>query len=204
MQRGHTANDTGRDWVKRTLAADGIRVHEFEFAGQAPGENLGCPVTFSHIDAKVAPVDEYTLMWCADERPSDGMLKLFEENDWKLIEAPKRYGCASPLDATARGIHLNFFCHGPSRAFVEATETNLIKTMREEGIDVVAVPYAPCYMYGGSLHCWTLDISRDGGMKSYFRTFDEEEERMATKKERLAEKAELDEPPTSRPRTVEQ
>jgi len=182
-QSAHTANDTGRDWIKRTLAPDGIRVHEFTFADQS-ASCLGCPISFVHIDAKITPVDEYTMLWCAAERPSDDMFKLFRENEWKLLEMPVRYACTSPLDATGPGIHLNMLAAGPSRMFVEASETAMIKQMREEGIDVIPVPYAPCYMYGGGLNCWTLDISRDGHAKSYFPTLDEQAERLEAKEER--------------------
>ena len=85
VQDSHTANQMGIEWIRRTLASDGIRVHQFEFE----------TATFSHIDAKITPISEDTMLWCAEERPSDSMFKLFKENEWNLLEMPKRQSCVS-------------------------------------------------------------------------------------------------------------
>merc|ERR1712096_226405 len=167
MQSQHTANDIGMEWLRRTLAADGIRVQEFEFEQSV----------FSHIDAKITPVNEFQMVWTQAERPSENMFQLFKQNEWQMIEAPARYACCSKRDQAGLGIHLNMLAAGPGRMFVEESEIGLIKTLREEGVDCIPVRYAPCYAFGGGLNCWTLDISRDGHRKSYFATLDEQEER---------------------------
>ena len=52
----------------------------------------------------------------------------------------------------------------------------MIKSLREEGVDVIPLKFAPCYRYGGGLNCFTLDVCRDGSMKNYFPTLDHLEE----------------------------
>lgn len=167
MQDAHTANKRGFEWCKRTLAADGIRLHEFKFEHS----------TFSHIDAKITPVDEDTLLWTAAERPSKEMFALFKENEWKMIECPARQRCTSTADQTGPGIHLNMLVIAPSRVMMDSSEKALAKVLDAEGIDYVPVDMASCYAYGGGLNCWTLDMVRDGHMKSYFPTLDVAAER---------------------------
>ena len=54
------------------------------------------------------------------------------------------------------------------KIIVEKTEKNMINFLREEGFDVIEVGFRDCYKFGGSFHCATCDIHRDGRLKSYF------------------------------------
>lgn len=173
MQTCHTANMKGFEWVKRTLAADGVRVHHFDFEED----------TYVHLDGKIAPVCENTLLYTSADRPTEKMLQLFKENEWNLIEAGTRESCVSRSDMCGLGIHMNMFALGPNKIVVEANEKKLIKQMRDEGIDVIPQDYSICYQWGGGLNCWTLDTVRDGDCKSYFPTFDVDAERQEAKRE---------------------
>jgi glycine amidinotransferase len=170
-QDAHTMNTAGIDWVKRTLSRDGIRVHTLEWEDS--------DMKFSHLDAKITPVDEDMLLWTMAEAPSQKQLNFFQENDWKTIEVPKRQICASRNDLTGKGIHLNMLTISPSTVIVEGGETNLIKCLREEGVDCIPLKFAPAYRYGGGLNCFTLDVHRDGNMKSYFPTLERDTEDVA-------------------------
>lgn len=141
---------------------------------------MGKPdVSFSHLDAKITPVDEDMLLWTMAEAPSQKTLNLFRENDWKTIEVPARQICTSKNDLTGRGIHLNMLAISPSTVIVEAGEQNLINCLREEGVDCIPIKFAPAYRYGGGLNCFTLDVHRDGNMKSYFPTLERDTESSA-------------------------
>lgn len=171
-QDAHTMNTAGIDWVKRTLARDGIRVHVMDWERT---EEHPVP-SFSHLDAKITPIDEDMILWTRREAPSEKQLNFFQENDWKTIEVPERMICTSKNDLTGTGIHLNMLALSPSTVIVEAGETNLIKCLREEGVDCIPLKFAPAYRYGGGLNCFTLDVHRDGNMKSYFPTLDRDTE----------------------------
>eukprot|EP00397_Hematodinium_sp_SG-2012_P022839 GEMP01023693.1.p1 GENE.GEMP01023693.1~~GEMP01023693.1.p1 ORF type:complete len:410 (+),score=75.65 GEMP01023693.1:76-1230(+) len=177
-QDAHTMNTAGIEWVSRALRDDGIRVHTMEW-DSAVNEYP----SFSHLDAKISPVDDDMLIWTQREAPSQKQLNFFRENDWKVIEAPPRSMCVSAQDMTGQGIHLNMLALAPSKVVVEEGETQLIKTLREEGIDCIPIKFAPAYRYGGGLNCFTLDVTRQGRMKSYFPALDHLEERKRPREE---------------------
>ena len=54
------------------------------------------------------------------------------------------------------------------RVCVEASETTTIKKFEEWGFKVVKVPFRHFLPFGGSFHCATVDIRREGELKSYF------------------------------------
>jgi glycine amidinotransferase len=194
-QNAHTTNLAGIDWVRRTLARDGLRVHQLEWEST----DLHPVTSFSHLDAKITPVDEDMLLWTRKEAPTEKQLNLFKENDWKIIEIGDRQQCTSINDQTGPGIHLNVLTISKSVVIVEAGETNMIKTLREEGVDVIPLKFAPCYRYGGGLNCFTLDVCRDGSMKNYFPTLDHLEESNKMNID-VSSAAADDELPSKRPR----
>lgn len=171
-QDAHTMNTRGIEWVSRTLKHDGLRVHTMDWAIT---EEHQYP-SFSHLDAKITPVDEDMLLWSSGEQLSEKQLNFFKENEWKLMECAPRQQCVSLEDQCGRGINLNMLVISPSTVMVEEGEHKLIKSLREEGIDCIPLKFAPAYRYGGSLNCYTLDIYREGNCKSYFPTLDRLEE----------------------------
>ena len=44
----------------------------------------------------------------------------------------------------------------------------MIKQMEGFGMDVIPVPFRDAYAFGGSLHCATTDVYREGGCEDYF------------------------------------
>merc|ERR1712187_424646 len=109
--------------------------------------------------------------------PTKEMRDLFKENEWNLVDAGVREGCRSTSDQCAPGIHLNVLAIAPRVVIVEASEKKLITSLREEGCDVITLPFSAAYPWGGSLNCFTLDIYRHGpAAKSYFPTLDRKAE----------------------------
>jgi len=173
-----TANHLGRDWVRRELCASGLRVQDAEFE----------EFHFSHIDARLTPVDEGLAFYSAGDPPSKAMKDLFKENEWNLLDAGVREGCRSTSDNCAPGIHLNVCTIAPRVMIVEESEKKLISLFREEGCDVIPIPFSAAYPWGGSLNCFTLDIYRHGpAAKSYFPTLDRKAEQDEAKAEAAAE-----------------
>lgn len=173
-----TANRTGREWVKRELAASGLRVQDAEFE----------EFHFSHIDARLTPVDVGLAFHSSSDKPSEGMLKLFKDNEWNLIDAGNRQDCRSTSDNCSPGIHLNVLTIAPGVCIVEENEKKLIDLLKSEGCDVITLPFSAAYPFGGSLNCFTLDIYRHGpAAKSYFPTLDRKAEKDDAKAEAHAE-----------------
>lgn len=163
-----TANDLGRDWVRRELSASGLRVHDFDFH----------EFHFSHLDGRFTPIDEGLALHSSMDPPSKATQALFKENEWNLIDCGNRSDCRSSGDNCAPGIHLNILTIRPKVMIVEEREKKLIEVLRAEGCDVIPIPFSACYQFGGALNCFTLDIYRDGPTaKSYFPTLEQAAER---------------------------
>ena len=44
----------------------------------------------------------------------------------------------------------------------------MIKQMESFGMNVIPVPFRDVYAFGGSLHCATTDVYREGDCEDYF------------------------------------
>ena len=56
----------------------------------------------------------------------------------------------------------------PTTICVEASEEKMIRQMENFGMTVVPVPFRDVYAFGGSLHCATTDVYREGECEDYF------------------------------------
>jgi glycine amidinotransferase len=63
---------------------------------------------------------------------------------------------------------MNTLSLGPNTVCVEAHELKYIDQLTKLGIEVVEVPYEKAEPFGGSLHCTTLDVYREGKCEDYF------------------------------------
>lgn len=65
-------------------------------------------------------------------------------------------------------ISMNIFSLGPKTVFVEAHETAYCEQLDKLGFEVAPIPYDKVDPLGGTLHCTTLDIYREGKCEDYF------------------------------------
>ena len=86
MQTGGYSNERGFSWLRRILRKEGLQLHKMTFAKGT---------SYYHLDAKFSAIDEGTVLYNADDLPSPEILAFFKENDWNLIEAPRRMVCVS-------------------------------------------------------------------------------------------------------------
>ena len=64
---------------------------------------------------------------------------------------------------------MNVMSITPSKIVVEENEKPMIDFLENEiGLDVIPVPFRNVFEFGGSLHCSTWDVRRNGGRKSFF------------------------------------
>ena len=100
--------------------------------------------------------------------------KLFKINDWEMIP------CARPVHDVQITMGALTERHGPSwlsantlsldpkTIVVESRETAYQEQLNTLGFEVVPLPYAETYAFGGSFHCSTVDVCREGGCEDYF------------------------------------
>jgi glycine amidinotransferase len=63
---------------------------------------------------------------------------------------------------------VNTFSIDPKNVCVEANETKYMDKLDKLGFDVIPVPFADVYPFGGGLHCATVDVHREGNCEDYF------------------------------------
>ena len=160
-------NKAGFDWVRRYLKLLGVRVHEARFSRKG-----GMPW---HIDGMLMPLKPGLCMYCPDNGPLiPQMDELFRINDWEMV------ACAKPV----HDIHITVGAlaerHGPSwlsantlsldpkTICVEINETAYAEQLNKLGFEVVPLHYAETLAFGGSFHCTTVDVFREGGCEDYF------------------------------------
>lgn len=156
------SNEFGAEWLRRHLGP-GFRIHRIRFREANP----------THIDTTLVPVRP-GLVLINPQRPCiDGMMKLFRANDWQIVEAPPsvRSGRAPSRDVS-NWISMNILMLDPQTALVEQAEIPTIKLLQSLGCEVISLPFDRVYAFGGSFHCCTADIRREGTLQSYFPTLD--------------------------------
>lgn len=156
------SNAFGAAWLARHLGPQ-FRLHTIAFQEHAP----------VHIDATFVPIRP-GLVLTNPERPcANGMLELFRDNDWRLVDAPPsvRSGRAPSRDVS-NWISMNILMLDEYTAIVEAAEEPTMALLRALGCEVIPCTFDRVYAFGGGLHCATCDIRRDGTLKSYFPSLD--------------------------------
>ena len=100
---------------------------------------------------------------------SNEQRNIFENNKWKIIEAePSIHNSPPPMCYSSIWLSMNVLILNPKTICVEASETKMIKQMENLGMTVVPVPFRDAYAFGGSLHCATTDVYRQGECEDYF------------------------------------
>ena len=166
---GAATNRAGLDWLKRYFGAKGIRVHEARWSATKP------PYITGHIDVTLLPLRPGLAVHNPTRPMSEELSKLFKMNDWQVIEAAEpthHYDHKIDLWGHPEGgpswISMNTLSLGPNTVCVEAHELKYIDQLTKLGFEVVEVPYQKAEPFGGSLHCTTLDVYREGNCEDYF------------------------------------
>jgi len=156
------SNNFGAEWLGRHLGPD-FRIHRIVFREALP----------THIDTTLVPVRPGLVLVNPDRPCTNGKMDLFEKNDWQIVAAPVsvRNGAAPSRDVS-NWISMNILMLDPRTAIVEEAEKPMIELMRQLGCEVIPCPFDRVYPFGGSFHCCTADIRRDGKVESYFPSLD--------------------------------
>lgn len=162
VQESMTTNRAGIDWLRRHLEPRDLRVRPLHF-----------PLDLfpSHIDCTFVPLRP-GLVLVNPERPlRDGEERLFRDNHWELVEAPMPVLSDPEMPTycqSSKWLSMNILSLSPETVICEAQEQPLQDLLDKLGFEVLTVPFRNVYEFGGSLHCATWDIRRDGAREDYF------------------------------------
>jgi glycine amidinotransferase len=145
------------DWLERHLAGR-YRVHRMH------------RLTANHIDSMVLALRPGTLLV---RHP--GVTEHLPEplRGWDIITAPEPHESSFPtyddddLVLTSPYIDLNVLSVSPDTVLVNEACPQLMRTLERHGFTAVPVRHRHRRLFGGGLHCFTLDTVRDGGPEDY-------------------------------------
>jgi glycine amidinotransferase len=145
------------DWLERHLAGR-IRIHRIY------------GLTANHVDSMVLALKPGTLLVRSKEVRSFLPKPL---QKWDMIVAPPPEPSDFPtysdneLILTTPFIDLNVLSVAPDLVLVNESGRGLIRTLERHGFTVVPVRHRHRRLFGGGLHCFTLDTVRDAGAEDY-------------------------------------
>jgi glycine amidinotransferase len=161
IQHSAPTNKAGLDWFKRHFESRGFRVHVLGFAGT--------PQPW-HIDVTLVPLRPGLLVVNPSYPPLvPEFLELFRMNDWEVVEAVPPSGARQPpYSMCHESLGYNVLSLDPKTVLVEANEVGFAEQLDGLGFDVIPVEFIDVSMFGGALHCATVDVERAGGLEDYF------------------------------------
>jgi glycine amidinotransferase len=155
VQRSHVTNMMGITWLKQHLGEQ-YRVHIVKFKDLNP----------MHIDASLVPLKP-GLALINPIRPPE-QPEMFKKAGWELVETATP---ATPdywqLPIASKWISMNILSLDTERIIVERQEEPTQKLLQNLGFKVIPVDFRHFYSFGGSFHCATCDIRRDGKLEEY-------------------------------------
>ncbi|MFF0834940.1 MULTISPECIES: glycine amidinotransferase [unclassified Streptomyces] len=166
VQESMTTNRAGIKWITRHLEPQGFRVHPVHF-----------PLDFfpSHIDATFIPLRPGLILTNPDRPIRDGEEKMFLANDWEFVEAPQPSLTNDEMPTycqSTKWVSINVLSLSPTKIVCEESEKALQELLSKLGFEVFPVPFRNVYEFGGSLHCATWDVRREGTREDYFPNLD--------------------------------
>jgi glycine amidinotransferase len=164
------------DWLKRYFGSKGIRFHHVLWGTEGSMRKAGW-FGGGHIDVLLLPFRP-GLFIHNPEKPiaTPELLQLIKQNDWEIVDAappthvyPNKissWGASGTPDVS--WISMNTLSLDEKSVFVEAHELVYIDQLTKLGFEVIPIPYDKAEIFGGSLHCTTIDVYREGPCVDYF------------------------------------
>lgn len=158
VQHGFTTNQRGIEWLRRQFPKHRVRAINF------PGDPY--PV---HIDCTLVPLQPGLVLSNPDRPLPAEHRAWFERNDWRVVEAARPAHVQSPpLCYSSTWLSMNVLVLDPKTVCVEASEVAQAEQLDQLGMRVIPVELRDAYPFGGSLHCCTADVWREGSLMDYF------------------------------------
>jgi glycine amidinotransferase len=157
VQRSHVTNKTGIEWLRRHLGNE-YRIHEVK---------TKCRQSM-HIDTTFMPMAPGKLLYNPQFLDYQEIPE-FVRKQWDIFE------CPTPVITdwqkkipVSQWINMNFLMLDEERILVEELQVHTIQAFKDWGFKPIPCPFFNYYIFGGSFHCATLDIRRQGTLQSYF------------------------------------
>jgi glycine amidinotransferase len=162
VQESMTTNRAGIRWLRRTLEPKGFRVHPVHF-----------PLDYfpSHIDCTFVPLRPGLVLTNPDRPIREAERRMFTDDGWQLVDAPEPVLTNDDMPLycqSSKWLSMNVLSISPEKVICEEQEKPLQDLLDSFGFEVFTVPFRDVFEYGGSLHCATWDIRRDGTREDYF------------------------------------
>ncbi len=151
-----TGNELGALWLQTVLGSeykvnlcrnmyDGIHI-DSTIVLLRPGLVLLNPerINENNLPEKLKKWDK---IWCPELKDNGGNAKYLLSSIW---------------------VGMNIFMVSPNLAIVDSTQTELIKLLNQNKIDVLPLRLRHSRELGGGFHCVTLDIKRKSKLENYF------------------------------------
>ncbi len=156
--RSNVTNAFGIAWLRRHLG-DHYALHEIPSLCRDP----------MHIDSTFMPLAPGKVLvnpeYCDIER-LPAVLKR-----WHVLVAPRPdpvRGMMSRISMCSPWTSINVLMLDHKRVVVDSSQPTLIRALKDWGFDPIDLPFSSYGPFGGSFHCATLDIRRNGRLQSYF------------------------------------
>ncbi len=155
MLRSHVTNASGIRWLRRHLG-DSYRVHEVESRYRRA----------MHIDTSLLPLAPGKVMVNPEFMDPATLPPQFDS--WDVLIAPEPVVTAKNHGSlVSRWGSLNVLMLDPTRVVVERRQEPLIRAFEEWGFEPIPCSFEDYALFGGLLHCATLDVRRRGELETY-------------------------------------
>lgn len=149
-----SANQRAAEWLQHDVLGSEYRVHTMHL-GQ------------DHADVTLIPIRPGLLLIDPTTVTRETIPEPFKNWDTIAISNPPElpYGLSYPLASSKVGINLLMVNH--ETAIVEKSQTELCRQLEKRGITPIPLQYRHGRTLGGSFHCVTLDLCREGLGESF-------------------------------------
>jgi glycine amidinotransferase len=156
VQPSVITNAPGIDWLRRHLEPRGFRLHEVDFGEEDLAIHIDCQFIIPRPGLLLQSPNLFSR--------TPEFHELFKKNGWEVVvAAPSRGQKPDPSYFLA----YNVLSLDPQTICVEASEEQVIEQLGALGLDVIPVEFRDVAVFGGGLHCGTLDIYREGDCEDY-------------------------------------
>jgi glycine amidinotransferase len=152
----------GAKWLQRHLG-DQIKVHMVE-------------LTDHHIDGMFMPLKPGVLLLNPNSMKNLIHKLPAELQRWKHIIVPEEHSESIQKEVpqlASSNINVNVLSINEKQVLVfdhdGSKHTAMTKTLEKNGFEAIPIRLRHSRMFGGGLHCATLDIFREGSLESYFK-----------------------------------
>ncbi|RDA82973.1 hypothetical protein CP532_4468 [Ophiocordyceps camponoti-leonardi (nom. inval.)] len=120
-----------------------------------------------HIDATILPLRKGILIYNPQRVTESNLRRHAVFKDWELhgypFQPPPRDGDSPPLYMCSPWLVLNALSLDEKRIIVEAKDTQFADWVKEKfGMEPIMCPFQHVHSIGGSFHCATVDLVRQG------------------------------------------